>query len=121
MKPEIKQKWLNALRSGEYTQSQERLRSDDGYCCLGVLCDLYIDENKGYDWSEDVNHYLFISHNSDSYYEDNYLPFPVMEWACLKDSNPIVIDNDGGRVALSDLNDTGVSFNEIADYIEKQL
>ena len=121
MKPEIKQKWLNALRSGEYTQSQERLRSDDGYCCLGVLCDLYIEENKGYYWFGDVDDYLFMSHNSDSYYEGTYLPFPVMEWSCLKDSNPIVIDNYGDRIALSDLNDTGFSFDEIADYIEKQL
>jgi hypothetical protein len=40
----IKQRWLAALRSGEYKQGQHALRSDDGderrYCCLGVLCDL---------------------------------------------------------------------------------
>ena len=35
----IKKKWINALRSGEYRQGQEFLKSKDGtYCCLGVLC-----------------------------------------------------------------------------------
>lgn len=35
---EIKQKWLDALRSGEYKQGKGRLRDGNGaYCCLGVL------------------------------------------------------------------------------------
>lgn len=33
--------WLNALRSGEYKQAQNRLRVNDSFCCLGVACDLY--------------------------------------------------------------------------------
>jgi hypothetical protein len=49
MNAEIKQKWLAALRSGEYQQGKSALRRDeDGqrrYCCLGVLCDL-IDPNE---------------------------------------------------------------------------
>lgn len=35
-------KWVAALRSGEYKQVRERLRGSDGFCCLGVACDLYI-------------------------------------------------------------------------------
>lgn len=35
---EIKQKWLDALRSGQYEQGHGKLKTDDGkYCCLGVL------------------------------------------------------------------------------------
>src|SRR5438067_2342849 len=35
-------KWVAALRSGEYTQCTGRLHiKGDGYCCLGVACDLY--------------------------------------------------------------------------------
>lgn len=41
LKPEIKQKWIKALRSGEYQQTKGRLKRDDGFCCLGVLCDVY--------------------------------------------------------------------------------
>lgn len=54
LKPEIKQKWLEALRSNQYPQGKEALRkteimsSDtvnmklpiDCFCCLGVLCDV---------------------------------------------------------------------------------
>ena len=40
MKPELKKKWLEALKSGRYKQGQGMLRAEDKYCCLGVLCDL---------------------------------------------------------------------------------
>lgn len=38
--------WVAALESGEYRQTQQRLRGygyssdDSSYCCLGVLCDV---------------------------------------------------------------------------------
>lgn len=39
--PELKAKWLEALRSGQYKQGQKCLRTDDNcYCCLGVLADV---------------------------------------------------------------------------------
>lgn len=38
MNPELKAKWVAALRSGEYRQVSGRLRKGDGFCCLGVLC-----------------------------------------------------------------------------------
>jgi hypothetical protein len=37
MNEQIKQRWIEALRSGEYEQTQGRLRDETGYCCLGVL------------------------------------------------------------------------------------
>lgn len=40
MNPEWKAKWVAALRSGEYKQTREFLRTSTGFCCLGVLCDL---------------------------------------------------------------------------------
>lgn len=40
MKPELKENWIKALRSGKYTQTSNHLRVNDGYCCLGVLCDV---------------------------------------------------------------------------------
>lgn len=41
MKQELKNKWVEALRSGDYQQGRSVLRShDDKFCCLGVLCDI---------------------------------------------------------------------------------
>lgn len=33
----IKERWIRALRSGRYKQSQGRLYDGEGFCCLGVL------------------------------------------------------------------------------------
>jgi hypothetical protein len=45
MDPEVKAKWVEALRSGEYKQGQLLLKKErpDGtakHCCLGVLCEI---------------------------------------------------------------------------------
>ena len=39
MNRSIKTKWLKTLRSGKYSQGFGQLKSADGYCCLGVLCE----------------------------------------------------------------------------------
>ena len=41
MDSSLKQKWVRALRSGKYEQATGALRNEDGFCCLGVLCDVY--------------------------------------------------------------------------------
>lgn len=38
MKAELKQKWISALRSGNYLQTEGTLEKDGRNCCLGVLC-----------------------------------------------------------------------------------
>lgn len=39
MDQELKQKWVSALRSGDYKQGKYQLRDNNNqYCCLGVLC-----------------------------------------------------------------------------------
>lgn len=44
--------WLAALESGNFPQTQGLLRTDDGYCCLGVA------ENvRGAEWQEDDGEY----------------------------------------------------------------
>ena len=37
-------KWVTALRSGKYKQTRTCLNDEKGFCCLGVACDLFIDE-----------------------------------------------------------------------------
>ncbi len=41
MNKAIKKKWIDALRSGQYRQTRDKLKSrNGGFCCLGVLCDI---------------------------------------------------------------------------------
>jgi len=113
MNPQIKQKWVYALRSGEYKQTQRRLRDEDGFCCLGVLCDLYGKENQ-LEWESS-------RHNGNVYmFQDMVasLPLSVVEWADLEDYNPHV---NVGKSTLTGLNDAGSTFIEIANLIEEQL
>lgn len=46
MNKELKQQWIEALRSGKYKQGKGVLRTfSDHFCCLGVLCDV-LDDSK---------------------------------------------------------------------------
>jgi hypothetical protein len=115
MKQEIKVKWLEALRSGEYAQARHKLRTKDGYCCLGVLCDVYRKETGLLEWVEDTTCFKIKDRFSTTCLNDD-----VIEWGNLKVSNPgVIIDNE--LTTLAQLNDNGYSFNDIADVIEKEL
>jgi len=112
MKEKIKKLWLEALRSGEYKQSKDELKNDNGYCCLGVLCDLHrkITKKKNNKW--DKGKYLNA---------DVDLPKEVMKWAKLDEINPTILINKKDRRSLAELNDNGKSFKQIANFIEKHL
>ena len=47
MNKEIKEKWIEALRSGRYNKIKGALKKDDGFCAVGVLCDT-INPNEWY-------------------------------------------------------------------------
>lgn len=116
MKPEIKAKWVAALRSGEYKQGHGALRYEDSFCCLGVLCDLAAREGVGA-WREDGT----FATSDDSFDVSASLPpKAVGQWAGLMDPNPHVTLGVS-RNALSGLNDNGDTFAVIADLIEAHL
>ncbi len=107
MKKDIKERWIKALLSGEYFQAQGCLKYGDGYCCLGVLCDLYLIE-KGGQWEIDKGTF----HIDD---EDSLLPKKVADWAGVGHRSPSA---DG--VALAVHNDNGnKTFEQIAELIKK--
>ncbi len=95
---EFKEKWLKALRSGEYKQGKRTLRKDDLFCCLGVACDIM-----GYS-KEDTEGGCYIP--------TSFERVPKI----LRASGEI--PNHLGR--MND-NKGGMSFSEIADYIEENL
>lgn len=123
MNPEIKAQWDAALRSGEYQQTQGWLRTDEGYCCLGVLTDLAVKAGIG-EWVEvRDDRFGFVARVDPSIGapEMGVLPLAVQQWAGLHSDTPQVV-NRGYRPPLTVLNDEyGDSFNDIADLIREQL
>ena len=122
MNPKIKQRWLEALRSGEYKQTKENLQNSDGFCCLGVLCDLHAKE-RGTNWVKRIDTY-------ELYGETQILPLSVQEWSGLNNDIGGLVDFEYERYgvmyvkseSLPEINDTwNKNFNEIADLIEAQL
>jgi hypothetical protein len=132
MNPEIKSKWLAALRSGEYEQARgslQRERSRDfqtgqiqfGFCCLGVLCDLAAQEDVC--WWQGFG--AITSTSEGLRFDDEALPPAVMDWAGLEDADPqvaVVVEEEEQVETLSKLNDSyKFDFNRIASLIEEHL
>jgi len=107
--PEIKTKWLEALRSGKYQQGVRVLRSiHDDYCCLGVLCNLIAPEKWGNpDYGTGM---FFMSDNGD---KKRY--FPPDE---VRNAAGLSLENGD---TLAGKNDEGQSFEQIAKFIEENL
>lgn len=110
MNQRVKNLWVEALTNGTYQQATRSLRNSEGYCCLGVLCDLYLKENKEKEWSYEYNHWRLDG-------KANILPSFVMEWAGLKECNPKII----AKHSLVSYNDEGMSFTQLAELIEEYL
>lgn len=106
----IKERWVKALKSGQYQQTDGTLRrkADDkySYCCLGVLVDILPDtawyplsgsSTFGYHFGEE-SRYAFLG--------------------------PLLLATTGleyrDMYTLMGKNDNGVSFTEIADYITEK-
>lgn len=108
--------WVAALRSGKYVQASGSLRKDDGYCCLGVACDL---SGQG-EWQKEPwsSGSTYKAWHFD--HESTMLPDAVMDWLGMRDERGSYTKN-GETVAHSSLsmaNDTGYTFEQIADLIE---
>jgi hypothetical protein len=122
MNARIKQLWLDALESGKYKHGINALHwSNDTYCCLGVLCDLYQQETGNLRWermySDDygVEIYAFgVDIDDDP--EGSVLPLPVAEWAELS-SSPI--SYDGG--VLTEINDSARDYGPAIAFIKEYL
>ena len=126
MNEAIKAKWVADLRSGKFPQTDNILRSPVGYCCLGVLCDLYSRET-GVPWEQNA-HVEFSMHGGHS-----VLPYEVRQWADLPHEHGAYVAvskryDEGEETtvystpSLTELNDTwNYDFKQIADVIEEQL
>lgn len=121
MKQDIAKVWVEELRSGKYKQGGDFLCKDDHYCCLGVLCEIYNREVIPTDFKT-VKHsvdkeadIVYYGHSSD------VLPYNVQEWAgMVSDIGSYYDHTTSWQYSLSELNDGGHSFNELADIIEHE-
>lgn len=127
---EVKKLWVEALRSGKYNQSQNQLRTDAGFCCLGVLCHLGLEAGVNGEWEKryasgsDSLELSIILHSKFLFSGARYNPpEEVSKWAFgLKD----IKEEEAKEILdwynkLSKLNDVGQKFITISEYIETQM
>jgi hypothetical protein len=114
-----KQDWVNALRSGKYRQAQRgedgfgNLEGPNGFCCLGVLAKIN-------DWPIGNRKVLEINSSNVLIKNHNLLFLSTAE---LGNFRVLGLPTDGCTHygTLAAMNDCGVSFNEIADFLEQHL
>jgi hypothetical protein len=95
--------WCTALRSGTFKQTHGILEDEDGLCCLGVACVLFISPNKWKLTSDDK--YLYGAQ-------------PAHQPAAPQWLHEVNMLNPTGEW-VSDLNDVHrLTFDEIADVLE---
>ena len=117
--------WVAALRDTDtYPQTKGALHNENGYCCLGVLCEVAIKAGVQIDTGPVLHNPNLIHYDG----EVEHLPGAVVDWAGLDSNNPVVIvEEEDEQVVqvereLVMLNDDMVwSFPQIADVIEAQL
>lgn len=129
MKEVVARQWITALRSDEYQQCTGQLRDTNGangYCCLGVLTDLYVKSEGTGDSGEWTEGGTFV-YTDDAGYERSEgfsVPNPVMAWAGLRTSDPVTTGNDPysgeceSKYATALNDDELWSFHQIAEWVE---
>ena len=117
MNQEIKRRWVEALRSGEYKQGREALKCQGQFCCLGVLCDLHAKETNT-KWVDHINK----DFSSDYLDQDSVLPIQVMDWAGTQGSDPVITTRESISRCITHYNDgERYDFIQLADLIEQYL
>ena len=109
MKKEIAERWVAALRSGEYKQGRHALRIGDAYCRMGVLCAIAVQDGAEVTHATDANGVTFYDGNNAG------LPSSVVIWAGMETCNGEWDPMERNLVAR---NDYGSSFRQIANTIE---
>ena len=123
--------WLKALRSGKYKQGRGYLNKDSTCCCLGVLCEVFI-EAGGKLTKKDVDGVIFYGGRTAKSRNECSLPEAVRKWVGLHDTSGSLRDeaDDGGVIKinqtyygdLTQINDGPtklLGLKRIADLIEK--
>lgn len=119
LNPKIKQRWVEALRSGKYKQGRKVLfnPNTECYCTLGVLCDLFVQDGLAR-WAEPYDGEAPIL-TGDNYSVHNLTP--ELNDAIGDVFLTVICPTFNVKRGVSDLNDRGYTFAQLADLIEEQL
>lgn len=108
--------WVEALRSGKYTQGRTMLENADGrMCCLGVACRVAMDN--GIPLGLEIDNGRVFFNDCDA-----MPPAEVMSWLGIIEhmGNVPVTAPAGHPVVVTELNDVhNWDFNMIADAVEE--
>lgn len=119
----FKKAWVKALRSGKYRQGTgtlcRQVRPRVEFCCLGVACAI-----AELPWQFNRNGLVYFSDQivKEGWYED--LDFPLLDANSSKVPETFARDiglSPRAQEQLISMNDSGKSFEEIADWIDKNL
>lgn len=121
MKPEVKKLWVEALRSGEYSQCVGTLAHGTCNCAQGVLCELAVKQGVVEKVSDIVvdGNAMYMYGSKESGFSWAIVPPQVIEWSNY--SAYVWVKHNGNVRTIGFLNDSGLSFLELADLIEEQL
>ncbi len=117
MYKEVKDKYLKALRSGEFKQNTEGCLNykDECLCAYGVLCELAFREGI----CSKVQHEVTLKYLYGQGMSRMYLPKEVERWSNIND-NKMLLYKDVYE-SMYALNDTlKLDFNRIANLVEVQ-
>lgn len=110
MKKDIAEKWVAALRSGDYKQGILNLRNHkDEFCCLGVLCEIM-----GVEKEFSGNRYLYDGCGAGIMSSVRILT------GIKSDLGYLYTPKYSSDSCLASMNDQGKTFSEIADIIEEE-
>ena len=118
MTPEDKKLWTDALLSGKYPQTTEKLLDSEGFCCLGVACAVF-----GLDPVYNDHETLCFEGESTVLPKSITNRLGISESGKLKKSVTFT-DSLGETTSvehLAGLNDLGADFKLIAKVIEEQF
>lgn len=145
MDADIRQQWVDALRSGKYEQGRRLLRDANGnYCCLGVLCDIFpsvvwerVEQGRWENWSQYDDPTPFeavVTWRKEGPTRRGLTMLPMGLAANIgllseyHGNEPICGGNDdafGSALSIHGhliaMNDRGYSFDQIADWIERNV
>lgn len=113
MNKRIAARWVERLRSGEIPQGVRHLGAVDGKrCCLGVLCDIAVEDGVIEAPAISEAGRLDSPSPSLSYAGFDSLPHPsIYRWSGIA---------EGFAQYLAEMNDAGATFEQIADLIEAE-
>ena len=123
MNADLKQQWIDALRSKQYKQGKKVLcqvdeKGKESFCCLGVLFDIAGGEVGG-EWSEvkgdacpSLPKGRSAKVKSAKSSNEEFLPKGFIKFSGVERKV---------QSKLAEMNDYGHSFKEIANWIEKNL